>query len=438
MIRPNWRIAAVALLVVTAACSGGVSDEDYQAALDAERSANETIGSLESELSRTEAELVTAQEDAQARAGENDTLSSNLEAAQSDLDEARQTSDETAAELADARDSIEELRQLPALSTGNGSVLFSVQAAGTVRCGVNSGFNGFSVVQPGGSASGFDVDFCRAIAAAALGDADAVEYVPLTAAERFTALQIGLVDVLVRNTTHTLFRTAELGIDFGPTIYFDGQQFMGLTSRFGDGDLTGLDGARLCVPPGSLLESRAIDFASALGVQLTLVPTDSPPASMNQLKSGICDLVTTDGTALGLFQSQAIADRSFRAGDLTIFPPIPISKEPLAPAVLQGDTFWRDVVDWAVYTTLIAEEKGITSRNIDSTAWDADISRLFGVDGESALQMGLTPDAFYQVIRQVGNYQEIWDRHLPALGLVREGSFNQLWFDGGLFYAPRV
>ena len=428
---------AAGLALIMAACSSGVSEEDYEAALDAERSANETISSLQADLSQRETELAMARGETAELTEGTEALSSDLEAARTDLADALQTAEDREEELTEANEAIDDLRQLSALSTANGSVLFSVQSAGTVRCGIHGSFLGFSELQPSGRANGFDVDFCRAIAAAALGDADAVEYVPLTAAERFDALHSGSVDVLVRVTTHTLSRSGDLGLDFGPTIFYDGQKFMGRASVFGDDGAVALDGRRLCAPTGTRIEEDAAAFAAALGVGVSFVHVDNPQAAMERLRSGACDAVTSDASVLNVWRRDAIENGSSGADELVIFPETPISKEPLAPAILQGDTFWSDVVDWTVYATLVAEEHGVTSRNIDSSTWSPDIRRLFGVDSESALRMGLPADAFYQVIKQVGNYGEIYDRNLSAAGLERQ-SLNLLWFDGGLLYAPRV
>jgi general L-amino acid transport system substrate-binding protein len=322
-------------------------------------------------------------------------------------------------------------------ATQDGSVLAAVLARGELNCGVSGAGVGFSVTQPDGSQVGFDADYCRATAAAILGDANAVNFVPLTAAERFTAVQTGQVDVLFRNTTWTQSRDTDVGMDFGPTTYFDGQQLMG---RVGD-DFSGasgvadIDGAVVCTNAGTTTEKNIADAADAEGISIDLQTFEDFNQVTDAFINGACDIITTDGSALvGRKAEQQPADQEW-----VIFPATPISKEPLGPTYGQNDSAFADAVNWTVYATMIADENGINQGNVDDAVANpptAEIGRLLGGEGEFQSAMGLSADAFYQVISQVGNYSDIFDRHLTPLGITREGSANAQWTDGGLIYAP--
>ena len=322
-------------------------------------------------------------------------------------------------------------------ATQDGSVLAAVVARGELNCGVSGAGVGFSVTQPDGSQVGFDADYCRATAAAILGDADAVNFVPLTAAERFTAVQTGQVDVLFRNTTWTQSRDTDVGMDFGPTTYFDGQQLMG---RAGDGfsgasGVADIDGAVVCTNAGTTTEKNIADAADAEGISIDLQTFEDFNQVTDAFINGACDIITTDGSALvGRKAEQQPADQEW-----AIFPATPISKEPLGPTYGQNDSAFADAVNWTVYATMIADENGINQANVDGAVANpptAEIGRLLGGEGELQSAMGLSADAFYQVISQVGNYSDIFDRHLTPLGITREGSANAQWTDGGLIYAP--
>ena len=318
---------------------------------------------------------------------------------------------------------------------GGGSLLDTVIARGTLNCGVNETLAGFGFKDESGQFVGFDVDLCRAVAAAVLGDANAVNFEPLTAAARFEAVNSGLVDLLSRNTTWTQSRDTDLGLDFGPTTYYDGQQLMakkaaGFTA---DSPLDDIAGATVCTNAGTTTEKNITEAAAALGLDITLQTFEDFNIVMENFKSGACDVVTTDGSGL---VSRKATDPE---GDAwVIFPSVPISKEPLGPAWKQNDSVWGDVVRWTVFAMIIAEEKGITSANVDAMVAnppDGEAARLLGAsDDEIQTKMGLPADAFYQVIKQVGNYGEVFDRHLTPLGLNR--GLNALWSDGGLLYAP--
>jgi general L-amino acid transport system substrate-binding protein len=321
----------------------------------------------------------------------------------------------------------------------DGETLAAVQARGVLRCGVSGSAVAFSETQPDGSATGFDADYCRAVAAAVLGDATKVEFRALTAAERFDVLKAGEIDVLIRNTTWTQDRDAGLvAIDFAPTTYYDGQQLMGVSSKFSaSSGPSDVDGAILCTNAGTTTEKNITEWAKVGGAAIVLETVETFPEAMEKFKQGSCDLVTTDGS--GLVGNKVTEERAgtIAEGDWVIFPTAPISKEPLGPAYRENDSEWADVVNWVVYATIIADEKGVTSANIDSSRdVDPEAARLFGGEGELQTKMGLSADAFYQVIKQVGNYDEIYAKNLNPVGLFREGSLNARFNEGGMIYAP--
>ena len=313
-------------------------------------------------------------------------------------------------------------------------LLATVTARGELKCGVNETLPGFGYKTPDGEFAGFDVDLCRAVAAALFGDADAVAYEALTSAARFEALTVGLVDLLSRNTTWTQSRDADLGLEFGPTTYYDGQQLM---AKGADGftamsTLNEIDGATVCTNAGSTTEKNIAETAEAMGIAITLSTFEDFNVVLEHFKSGACDVVTTDGSGL---VARKVSEGE--AGqDWVIFPDAPISKEPLGPVWVQNQDRFGDVVNWTVFAMIIAEEKGITSANIDEMIdMDGETSRLFGgSDDELQTKMGLPADAFYQVIKQVGNYGEVYDRHLSPLGLGR--GLNALYTNGGVLYPP--
>jgi general L-amino acid transport system substrate-binding protein len=313
-----------------------------------------------------------------------------------------------------------------------GDLLETVLARGELHCGVNEVLPGFGSLDDSGNFVGFDVDLCRAVAAALFGDADAVRYEPLTAAARFEAVNSGLIDLLSRNTTWTQTRDTELGLDFGPTTYYDGQQMMG---READGfssssALSEVDGAVVCTNAGTTTELNMSEAANALGITITLNTFEDFNIVMENFKSGACDVVTTDGSGL---VSRKAADPD--GGDWVIFPAVPFSKEPLGPGWAQNNSRFGDVVTWTIFAMQIAEEQGVTSANVDQMRDDppnGEVARMLGGEGEVQTAMGIPADAFYQVIAQVGNYAEVFDRHLTPLGLAR--GLNALYSDGGVQY----
>jgi len=317
----------------------------------------------------------------------------------------------------------------------DGSLLDTVIARGTLNCGVSGSAVAFSDTQPDGSITGFDADYCRAVAAAVLGDANAVSFTALTASERFTAVQTGDVDVLMRNTTWTQSRDSSVGMDFGPTTYYDGQQLMARASDgfTGASQVADIDGSVVCTNVGTTTEKNIAEAALLAGAEITLLGFETSDEVYETFISGGCDVTTTDGSALvGRKVKQQPADQEW-----VIFPATPISKEPLGPTYGQNDSAWADAVNWTVYATIIMDEYGINQGNVDQHVGDeAEVGRLLGGDGELQSGMGLSADAFYQVIKQVGNYSDIYNRNLNPVGLYREGSANAGWLDGGLIYSP--
>ena len=317
------------------------------------------------------------------------------------------------------------------------SVLASVKAAGVVKCGTRDALPGFAVLQANGEHEGFDSDFCRVIAAAVFGDATKVEMVDVETADRFTALQNGTIDVLVRNTTWTASRDGVEGATFLQTNFYDGQGMM-VEASSGYESITDMDGAVVCVAKGTTTEGNAALESSRSGLGWEVRPFDDTDLLQEAFLAGQCDGWSSDVSQLTGFRS-AYPDG---AAALTILPEV-FSKEPLGPAVLDGDTQWAQIVDWAILVTIQAEEFGITSTNVDSflTSEDVSIMRFLGIEittdeGTAALDpgLGLPVDFAYQVVKQVGNYGEIFERHLTPLGLER--GVNALWTDGGLMYSP--
>jgi general L-amino acid transport system substrate-binding protein len=318
-----------------------------------------------------------------------------------------------------------------------GGILGAVQARGSLNCGVSGAATAFSVTEADGSTTGIDADYCRAVAAAVTGSSENVVFEALTAAERFTAVQTGAIDVLMRNSTWTQSRDTEVGMDFGPTTYYDGQQLMARESDgfTGQSQVAEVDGAIVCTNAGTTTETNITELAAELGISITLNTFEDYDQVVDAFIAGTCDVITTDGS--GLVGRKAVQQPE--GENWVIFPATPISKEPLGPVYAQNDSQWADVVNWVVYATIIADEYGVSSANVDAALagdFGPEMVRLLGGEGELQTVMGLAPDAFYNVISQVGNYQEIWDANLTPVGLDRTGSANALWTDGGLLYAP--
>jgi general L-amino acid transport system substrate-binding protein len=317
------------------------------------------------------------------------------------------------------------------------SVLDAVKAAGVVKCGTRDALPGFAVLQANGEHEGFDSDFCRVIAAAVFGDATKVEMVDVETADRFTALQNGTIDVLVRNTTWTASRDGVEGATFLQTTFYDGQGMM-VEASSGYSSIDDMDNATVCVAKGTTTEGNAALESSRRGLGWEVRPFDDTDLLQEAFLAGQCDGWSSDVSQLTGFRS-AYPDG---AAALAILPEV-FSKEPLGPAVLDGDTQWAQIVDWAILVTIQAEEFGLTSANVDSflTSEDVSIMRFLGLEittdaGTASLDpgLGLPVDFAYQVVKQVGNYGEIFERHLTPLGLER--GVNELWTNGGLMYSP--
>ena len=315
----------------------------------------------------------------------------------------------------------------------SGTLLKTVLSRGKLICGVHGTFQGFGFLDTAGNWTGFDVDFCRAWAAALFNDANAVEFRGLSAQARFTAVQSGEVDVLSRNSTWTWTRDVELGLTFGPVTFYDGQAIMARKEIVSDAaaGLAALEGANVCVQSGTTTELNLSDQFRAAGVSYSPVVFEDQTAAFQAYDEGRCDAITSDRSQLAT-QGQAVLANF---ADHVILDVV-MSKEPLAPAVAQGDDKWADLVHWVVYGMIQAEELGITSANVDSflTSEDPVVRRLLGVEGELGSKLGLSNDFIYRVIKLVGNYGEVYDKNLGPFNLAR--GQNDLWTDGGLMYAP--
>ena len=316
-----------------------------------------------------------------------------------------------------------------AQSSGS-ATLDAIKSRGTLVCGVTTGVAGFSLADSQGVIKGIDADGCRALAAAVLGDSSKVRFVPTNTVNRFTALQSGEIDVLLRETTWTLGREASLGLEFAAVNYYDGTGFLVKTAA-NVKSAKELDGATICVQPGTSTELAINDYFRANNLKFTPVNIQDVNEIQGAFLSGRCDAYSTDSSALAGFRFQ----QGPKASDLTLLPEI-ISKEPLGPMVRKGDDKWFDVVKWTHFATLTAEEEGINSKNIDSFASSTipAIRRLLGAEGDLGKAMGLDNKWAYNAVKQVGNFGEIWDRNITVMGVPR--GINNLWNKGGLQYAP--
>ena len=320
---------------------------------------------------------------------------------------------------------------LPAFS----ATLDDVKAKGHVQCGVSQGLPGFSNPDQSGNWTGIDVDVCRAVAAAVFGDANMVKYTPLSAKERFTALQSGEIDMLSRHTSWTLVRDTALGLDFAGVNFYDGQGFM-VRKDLGVKSAMELDGASVCVNIGTTTELNMADFFRANGMKYEPVVFEKSDEVVAAYDAGRCDVYTTDRSGLAA-QRIKLAD----PGAHMVLPET-ISKEPLGPVVRHGDNQWGDIVRWSLIVMVEAEEMGVTSGNVDDmrkTATNPATKRLLGTEGDMGKNLGLSTDWSYEIIRQVGNYGEVYERHVgpdTPIGLARGP--NALWTKGGLMYPMPV
>ena len=308
------------------------------------------------------------------------------------------------------------------------STLDAVKSKGFVQCGVNTGLAGFSQPDSRGVWKGIDVDVCRAVAAAVFGDASKVRYTPLTAQQRFTALQSGEVDILSRNTTWTITRDTSLGLNFVGTNYYDGQGFM-VPKKLNVKSAKQLNGATVCVQPGTTTELNLADYFRANKMSFKPVVIEKLEEVLNAYFAGRCDVFTTDVS--GLVSTRA--SRAPNPSDHVILPEV-ISKEPLGPAVRHGDDRWFDVVKWAMFAMMEAEELGLSSKNIDAqmSSTNPAVQRFVGATGDIGKMMGLDNKWSYNVVKQVGNYAESFDANLTPLGFER--GLNRLWSQGGIMY----
>ena len=324
---------------------------------------------------------------------------------------------------------------LPALAqqpAQNAATLDAIRSRGSLTCGVNTGLAGFAQPDSQGRWQGFDVEYCRALAVALFNDANKVRYVPTTAKNRFTALQSGEIDVLPRNTTATLSRDTSLGLDFPATNFYDGQGFM-VKASLGVSSAKELDGATVCVQPGTTTEKNLADFFRASNMKLNPVVIESVEEIRNAMIGGRCDAFTVGTSTLAAFRA-GLGDR---ARDFVVLPEL-ISKEPLGPVVRKGDDRFYDVVRWTQNVLHLGEEFGITRQTLDAAMQDTrpDVQRLLGQSGDFGTMLGLSPDWAVRILRAVGNYAEIWERHVAPMGLPR--GKNQLHTAGGLQYSPPI
>jgi general L-amino acid transport system substrate-binding protein len=320
-------------------------------------------------------------------------------------------------------------------TVGAGQTLEDVKAKGFVQCGVSTGLPGFSVADETGTFTGIDVDVCRAVAAAIFDDATKVKFSPLTAKERFTALQSGEVDMLSRNTTWTLTRDTSLGLNFAGVNYYDGQGFL-VSTGLGVKSATEMDGASFCIQAGTTTELNLADYFRTNGMSYTPITFDTSDQTIKAFEAGRCDALTSD-------QSQLYALRIKLAdpGSAMVLPEV-ISKEPLGPVVRQGDDEWFNIVKWTMFALINAEELGVTSANVDemkANSTDPNIRRLLGLEGVKGEWMGLPDTWGYSIIKHVGNYGEMFERNV-GMGspLQIERGLNALWTNGGIQYAPPI
>jgi general L-amino acid transport system substrate-binding protein len=318
---------------------------------------------------------------------------------------------------------------------GFGVTLNTVKARGFLICGSNSQVPGFGFIDANGDFSGIDVDYCRALAAAIFGDASKVEFRPVTAPERFTALQSGEIDVLSRNTTWSLIRDTELGGNFTATTFYDGQGMM-VPTETGFTSLQDLDGGTVCVQTGTTTELNLADVMSSLGISYTPAVFEDADSTFGAYSEGRCDAVTTDKSGL-VSRRAVLADPSAH-----VILDVTMSKEPLGPMVRHGDDQWFDIAQWTVFALIAAEEFGITSANVDGIrdgATEPEVRRLLGVEGDMGVALGLDNDWGYNIIKLVGNYEEVYNRNLgPDTPTYIPRGLNSLYTEGGLLYAPPV
>ncbi|MCH2493201.1 MAG: amino acid ABC transporter substrate-binding protein [Gammaproteobacteria bacterium] len=318
------------------------------------------------------------------------------------------------------------------VSGAQAGTLEDVQSRGTLRCVVSTGIAGFAQPDANGVWGGFDIDFCRATAAAVLGDASKIEAVTSTGKTRFTKLNAGEGDVLWRNTTITFSRDVGVKLRFHGVNYYDGQGFM-VNKSLGISSAKELDGASVCIQTGTTTELNLADYFSSNGMKYEPVTIETNDEARQNYEANRCDVYTTDASGLASTRS------ALPNPDAHMVLPEIISKEPLGPATRHGDDQWSDIITWVLNATITAEELGVTSANVDQqkSSNNPEVRRLLGVDGSQGSELGLSNDWAYQIIKQIGNYGEIFERNIGVntpLGIAR--GLNALWTDGGLIYSP--
>ncbi len=316
-----------------------------------------------------------------------------------------------------------------------GPTLDAVKQRGQLICGVHTGLAGFGAPDARGNWTGLDVDMCRAVAAAVLGDATKVKFVPLSTQQRLAALQAGEIDMLARNTTRTLQRETASGLDFPAVNYYDGQGFM-VPANLGVTHAKDLNGATVCVLPGTTTEQNVSDYFRANDIEYRPVVIEKNEELVSAYLSGRCDAITSDASQLAAIR----ANQTPNPAEHTILPEL-ISKEPLAVGVRHGDDQWADIVGWTVFALIEAEERGIGAQNVDQhlSSPDPTVQRLLGVSGDMGQALGLDNKWAYNAIKAVGNYGESFERNVgKGSKLKLERGLNALWSKGGLMYAPPI
>lgn len=319
-------------------------------------------------------------------------------------------------------------------AAASADTLDTVKKRGHLICGVSTGLAGFGAPDSSGKWSGLDVDVCRGIAAAVLGSSTKIKFTPLTAKERFTALQSGEIDVLSRNTTWTHTRDTSLGLNFAGVSYYDGQGFM-VSKKLGVKSARELDGAAVCIQAGTTTELNLRDYFSEHKMKFKAVVFDTSDQTRQAFQAGRCDVLTSDQSQL-----YAIRTKLKNPGDAVVLPEV-ISKEPLGPVVRQGDDKWFNIVRWSLFAMINAEEMGVTSKNVDKmkTSNNPATKRLVGTSGDAGKKLGLDAAWAYRIIKQVGNYSEIFERNVGAnTPLKISRGLNALWSKGGIQYAPPI
>jgi general L-amino acid transport system substrate-binding protein len=317
-----------------------------------------------------------------------------------------------------------------------GKTIDAIKARGQVICGVNPSLPGFAAADSQGNWAGFDVDFCKAVAATILNDATKVKWTPLNASQRFAALQAGEIDVLSRNTTWTLTRDASLGLNFTGVTYYDGQGFM-VTKKSKITSAKQLKGATVCVQSGTTTEKNLADYSKAMKLNMKPVVFETQEATNKAYFTGRCQVYTTDASGLASVRNK----EATKPDDHLILPDL-ISKEPLGPSVRRGDDEWFAIVKWVVFALIEAEEYGITQANVDqmkASSTDPVVQRILGTSEDTGKLLGLDKEWAYRAIKAVGNYGEIFERNVgPKSTLKLPRGANNLWSKGGLIYAPPV